>query len=781
MFPRTLRDSATNSRDSLEFDIARRTGTIQTLQEFIDRRPEALVLNDAVLLRDSMAFAEADAQHTYASYQHFRVTYPNSHLYRRATDSVYFIDYRDVLHHNTEQYYRGYAERYPASPFTPSCLWMADSIEYHNQVDSTDWQSILHYLDTRHHSYWTDSATLCLARYALRHQHLPAAKQTIIHTQEGFPLREKVVDLLHHTYIHSSIRNFERFYHSPFGSLISTNQRLADSLAYQVYLNYDYSVIDSCIRLIAPYHEAYMMLQQLLKDDIDHHRWSHALTIANSYADYFADDYDYRKLLSTLQAKTDPAIKMSSLGPAINSAKGDEYAPVISADGRTLYFAARNRPDNIGGEDVFMARRNGAKWSPASIALDLSHTYGNEAPVSISTDGNSLLLYQSGLLARADRTADGWQTQRLPEVFNKSTWQSDAMLAANGRAILFAAMKRSDHEADSSLNLYVSLLDSLGNWGNPIELGPTVNTPFDERSPYLHSDMRTLYFSSEGHGSLGQMDLYVSTRLDDSWTQWSTPINVGKEINSTGDDWGYKVTTDGSRAYFSRHENNSLNLYAVPLPTFASPQPVAIVTGTVKDSRGTPISTTIHWESLTSGQSLGECHTFPVDGTFSIALPLGDNYGLFVSDNRYFPSSCTVDLTMSEAEGKNALHLVTDTYQQILSDSLPVTLHSVTFSPSNPQFTSSSQHELLRLARLIRQQKYKVTIECHVDGNEGNAGNRTLTQQRADAIKDYLVDHGCRPNDLTAIGYGSDRPLPFRKGDRSRPSQRRVVLRISRD
>ena len=781
LVPRVLRDSATNSRDSLEFHIARRAGSIQTLQDFIDRRPEALVLNDAVRMRDSLAFDEADAQHTYAAYQHFRVAYPHSHLFQRATDSVYFIDYRDVLLHNSEQYYRGYAERYPASPFSPSCLWMADSIEYQKQVDTTHWQSILYYLDTRHHSYWADSATLCLARYALQHQHLTAAEQAIQRTQADFPLHDELVDLIHHLYIHTSIGNYKHFYQSPYGKLVSADQRQADSLAYYIYSRYDYSIIDSCIRLIAPCHEAYRMLQQLLQDDIDHHRWSHALAIANNYADCFADDYDYRQLLSILQAKPDPSIKSSPLGPTINSAKGDEYAPVISSDGRTLYFAARNRTDNIGGDDIFIARRNGPKWSAASIALDLSHTYGNEAPVSISTDGNSLLLSQSGILTRADRTSDGWQTQRLPEMFNQSVWQSDIMLAANGQAILFAAMKQTAHEVDSSLNLYVSLLDSMGNWSLPIELGHTVNSPFNERSPYLHPDMRTLYFSSEGHGSLGQMDVYVTTRLDDTWIHWSTPINIGKGFNTSGDDWGYKVTTDGSKAYFSRHENNSLNLYAIPIPTFASPKPVVIVTGTVKDSRGTPVSTTIYWESLSTGQTLGECRTYPMDGTLSISLPIGDSYGLFVSDNRYFPTSHTVDLTLSEAEAKNVIHLVTDTYQHIITDSLPVTLHGVTFAPSNPQYAPSSLQELQRIARIIKQHKFKVTIESHMDGNEGDAANLALTQQRADAIRDYLIDHGCRPSDITAIGYGSDKTLPFRKSDRSRPNQRRVVLRLTRE
>ena len=104
--------------------------------------------------------------------------------------------------------------------------------------------------------------------------------------------------------------------------------------------------------------------------------------------------------------------------------------------------------------------------------------------------------------------------------------------------MLFSAFDNNpDHAVKGSLNIYVAFLDSAGTWTSPIELGSAVNTPFDELSPYLLPDMRTLYFSSQGHGSLGGLDIFVTTRLDDSWTNWSTPVNVGKDINTTGKDW----------------------------------------------------------------------------------------------------------------------------------------------------------------------------------------------------------------------------------------------------
>ena len=104
--------------------------------------------------------------------------------------------------------------------------------------------------------------------------------------------------------------------------------------------------------------------------------------------------------------------------------------------------------------------------------------------------------------------------------------------------MLFTAYDENDNYAvKGSLNIYVALLDSTGVWNTPIRLGSSVNTPYDERSPYLLPDLRTLYFSSQGHGSLGGLDIFVTTRLDDSWIHWSRPVNVSKEINTTDDDW----------------------------------------------------------------------------------------------------------------------------------------------------------------------------------------------------------------------------------------------------
>ena len=765
--PPDQRDSIIDSRDTLEFIQTRDIGTFDMLQDFIQRRPHSKVLPDAIRQRDSIAFAEADRKHTPVAYQQFRHAYPNSHLMPRATDSLYLTEYRIALNLNAEQYYRSYGERYPESPYTSYCIHLADSIEYHRDIDTSNWRSYLLYLDSHNRkTNWTSRAIHDLAHFALRHRHLAAADQAVRRLSPTDTLRPPLAHLLHHAYLHTSIRNYTRFY-SRYPDLLDAHQRNRDSLALLLYQNYNYSIADSCIHALAPAREAYLILHQILKDDIDHHRWNAAVSTAQHFADDFADDYNYSQLLATLQSPSTILPKSTPLGNNVNSAKGDEYAPVISADGNTLYFAAKDRPDNIGGEDVFVSYRKGNKWSPATIVTDLSHTYGNETPVSVSTDGTVLLLFQNGILYRAKRTTNGWHTHRMPDIINSSHHQTDACLASNGRLMLWAATGRTDREVDSSVNIYASILDSNGRWGEPIELGPAINTPFNERSPLLHPDMHTLYFCSEGHGALGQMDLYMSTRLsDDSWTHWSQPVNIGKTINTTADDWGYTVSSDGTKVYYATADR-SLDIYTAPLPKAMRPQPVTVVTGTVLDRSDRPIATTLCWENLSTGQPLGQAATDPATGRYYIVLPRGIDYGIYVSDSQYFPSSYRINLSHPSADSNTALATANHNFQltsyiQMTDDGMSQTLNNIFYNTADWRFTPESKAELRRLATLVRQMHLNIEITCHTDGQPGDPDNAKLTQRRADELRQYLIELGCRPSSVTVRGMGSDHPVEGR-------------------
>jgi len=167
-------------------------------------------------------------------------------------------------------------------------------------------------------------------------------------------------------------------------------------------------------------------------------------------------------------------------------------------------------------------------------------------------------------------TADSWsETTKYVELNHFGGWVSDVMIANGGKAILFASNMlggKNLHPQNDGVtffhgdmqyqsDIYVIVQNSDGEWGEPVNLGNNINTPYSERTPFLHHDNKTLYFSSDGHGGLGKMDVFKSVRLrDDCWDCWSAPVNMGKEINSSGDDIGFKITEDGRKAYFSKDE-----------------------------------------------------------------------------------------------------------------------------------------------------------------------------------------------------------------------------------
>jgi hypothetical protein len=251
-------------------------------------------------------------------------------------------------------------------------------------------------------------------------------------------------------------------------------------------------------------------------------------------------------------------------------------------------------------------------------------------------------VFKEGKLQITDHTADGWSAMTpLPDNINISSWQCDAMISSDGKAMLFAARYPTAYEKDTSINIFVSLRDTTGQWGTPFDIGPAINTPYIDRSPFLHPDMKTLYFSSGGHGGLGGLDVYKSTRLnDDSWTEWSEPVNIGKQLNTTRNDWGYKFTTDGKTAYFSDGDD----IYSVALPESMRPNAVATVSGHVTDGYGSPVKVVIRWEDLDNHKDIGQSETDAADGSFFLVLPLGRLYGYYIDDERFYPLSNNIDL-----------------------------------------------------------------------------------------------------------------------------------------
>ncbi len=358
--------------------------------------------------------------------------------------------------------------------------------------------------------------------------------------------------------------------------------KLGDELMLEnPYVPKEFAKYDTYIRLAAPREKAFVALQRMISSNIKNKEWKSAIEMVEIYKPFFENNKRITDLIALLSSKQNKSIKIFSVGKLLNTNAGGEYLPVLSADEKLMYFCGRDRVDNIGGEDVFVSKKKNDVWDKGQLISNLSTSETNDSPLSISTDGSMLLVFKSGKLNYADRTLTGWsETKEFPLCINAGSWQADAMITSNGRGLIFSSTKkggenlfnyRQNYHGDILYpsDIYISLMNEDDEWGEPINLGNTINTRFCDRMPFLHPDMKTLYFSSDGHGGLGKMDIFKSTRLADScWNCWSEPINLGSEINTSESDADFKITASGDKAFFSYEtisyfENSTLFLLDV--------------------------------------------------------------------------------------------------------------------------------------------------------------------------------------------------------------------------
>ena len=256
-----------------------------------------------------------------------------------------------------------------------------------------------------------------------------------------------------------------------------------------------------------------------------------------------------------------------NLGSAVNS-EFSELNPVISPDGRTLYFGRKNHPANrygvkgsetiSGSQDIWFSEKVGDTWSTARRLSEVLNRDQYNTILSISPDGQTILLkgayvngtYETRGFSISNKTTAGWTVPvkvAIPGYEQMSKGKNEyAYLTMDGKAILLAFSRKKNSEDD---DLWVSFFEE-GQWTRPLELGEEINTKYSETTPFLSADGKTLYFSSDRPGGQGSQDIYMTRRLDDTWQHWRKPQNLGSPINTDEYDAYYSIAAKGDYAYF---------------------------------------------------------------------------------------------------------------------------------------------------------------------------------------------------------------------------------------
>ncbi len=529
---------------------------------------------------------------------------------------------------------------------------------------------------------------------------------------------------------------------------------------------------------------------------------------------------------------------IDNLGDSINS-KYPEYGAVISPDENFLMFTSR-RKGTTGGEkmpgmssyyeDIYYSkRRTDGNWGEAENFDPPINTEDNDAIVSLSPDGKQLLIYRpdrsgDGNIYISKSTQEGWSDpEELDDPVNSDYFENSGDFSFDGEKLYFVSTRpegnrgkntprpllASNNPSEHSKDIWVVEWDEEDEeWTNLKNLGPTINTPYDEDGVYLHPDGKTIYFSSQGHNTMGGFDIFKATKTNDN--SWSTPENIGYPVNTPDNDVFLVVGGSGRHGYYTSFKKEGYgekDLYKI---TFLGPEkePVLMTEDKLLASRNKPIKEEViepkvkesSSASLTilkgkvkdakSGESLeakiqlidnkttkkiSKTKSGEKNGKYMVSLPAGKNYAIHVEKDGYLFHSENFNIPDSAA------------YQEVTKNielkkieiGKSIVLKNIFFDLDKATLRDASKAELERLIKMLEKHSgIKIEISGHTDSQGSKAYNQDLSQRRAKSVVDHLVEHGISKDRLEAKGYGETKPIATNDTEEGRQKNRRTEFKV---
>ncbi|UII22160.1 OmpA family protein [Fulvivirga ligni] len=498
----------------------------------------------------------------------------------------------------------------------------------------------------------------------------------------------------------------------------------------------------------------------------------------------------------TIPEFINPDIEKERLSENVNS-KYKEYKPLLSPDGKTLYFSRKNHPENMGGvkdeEDIWYSEldENG-EWKLAQNAGPTLNNSGPNFVSSVTPDGKSVLLVlgnqylENGKMAAgvsvSSNASGSWSKPSSLIIAEDYNYAEKAnFFLANNRKVLLMSVMRDDSYGDR--DIYVSFIKADSTWTEPLNISNKVNTAGEESSPFLAADDVTLYFSSNGYSGFGGSDIFVTKRLDDTWTNWSEPENLGPTINSQYEDLFFNIPGNSDFAYYSQGvSDDDLDIFRVAMPVFKKPEPVIAVRGKLLNSKTKePVGAKVVYERLSDGKEIGMHETNAETGNYELLLPAGELYGVRADADGYIPQSENIDLRnfkegdATEVNDKN-IFLV-----PIEKESF-VTLNNVFFDFDKATVKPESYPELNRLVKLMQDRpSLEVAITGHTDNTGESKYNMNLSKDRATAVYKYLADKGVKKSRMEVKYFGETKPVATNDTPEGRGKNRRVEFQIMKE
>jgi outer membrane protein OmpA-like peptidoglycan-associated protein len=500
---------------------------------------------------------------------------------------------------------------------------------------------------------------------------------------------------------------------------------------------------------------------------------------------------------------------VDNLGDVVNSAYPD-YKPVVTPEENMIMFTS-SRENSTGGkkdkdsfyfEDIYVTYYEDGNWTTPSNSYDLN-TVNHDATAGISTDGTILFLYKSsgGNNLYASKLEGETYTMpiRFPNNINNGLKQSSASLSFDKRTLYFTSIRDDGY---GKQDIYYSVKNAKDKWGDPINIGAVINTPYDEEGVYITPDGKALYFSSKGHNTMGGFDIFKSTYEDGKWTN---PVNLGYPINTPDNDVFFTMAGSGQRGYYSSKKKEGYgdqDLYIITFLGAAKPLKLGkdeiilawesntdyapapepeieqntILKGVILDAVTLePLQATIEIMDNTKNELMAEFESNSTTGAYLLSMKPGMNYGIAVSKKGYLFHSENFEIPKDAVAKK----INKDILLKKVEVGTKIVLNNIFFDFNKASLRDESIAELDRLYKLLEDMP---TLKIEISGHTDNVGTATYNQQlsenRAKAVVNYLKKKGIAADRLQFKGYGFTQPIATNDTPEGRQMNRRTEFKV---
>lgn len=475
-------------------------------------------------------------------------------------------------------------------------------------------------------------------------------------------------------------------------------------------------------------------------------------------------------------AKKNPVpFNPKNLGENINTAN-QEYFPYLTPDGKYLAFTRMQNNQ----EDVYIAEKIDSGFTIATSFGKNINSYENEGAETMNAEGSILFFtscnkldgFGSCDIYYSQKTNNNWSDPKgIGKPINTAAWEAQPSFSSDAKAMYFSSNRAGGF---GGRDIWVSYLDENMKFGDPLNLGPNINTKFDDQCPFIHADNQTLYFTSNGWPGMGNADIFIARKTDTGWTK---AVNIGYPINTETDDNALTVSYDGKTAFLSSNRAGGLgglDLYSFDLPENIQPKKTTYIKAIIKDAKTKQLLNANY--SIVDLETKNEIYKGnAIGGTFFVNIEANKNYALSVQKQAYLFYSQNINLVATSSTKPYEVEVLLEP----ISVNNKIVLNNVFFDFDKSDLKTESFVELDKLVDLLQiNPTIKIEISGHTDNKGDDKYNQTLSQKRAESVVNYLVQKGIVKTRLVAKGYGETQPIAPNDTEENQAKNRRTEVKV---